>query len=54
MAGSKSSLTSDDFYGAYDAMEFAKKNQDALGMDTVPSLNLVFSKSIPTIDEKSC
>jgi len=42
MAGSKSSLTGEDFYGAYDAMQFAQKHQDELGMDTVPSLNLVY------------
>lgn len=45
MAGSKSSLTSDDFYGAYDAQDFAKANQTELGMDTVPSLNLVYVES---------
>ncbi|GAB5353439.1 hypothetical protein AAMO2058_000036500 [Amorphochlora amoebiformis] len=41
MAGSKSSLTGDDFYGAYDAQDFAKSNAPELGMQTVPSLNLV-------------
>uniref|UniRef100_A0A7S3ZB31 sulfate adenylyltransferase n=1 Tax=Lotharella globosa TaxID=91324 RepID=A0A7S3ZB31_9EUKA len=41
MAGSKSSITGDDFYGAYDAQDFAKANAPELGMQTVPSLNLV-------------
>jgi len=44
MAGSKSSLTGDDFYGAYDAQDFAKENAPELGMQTVPSLNLVHTK----------
>ena len=38
MAGCKSSLTGDDFYGAYDAQEFAKSHAAELGMKTVPSL----------------
>jgi len=41
MAGSKSSITGDDFYGPYDAQDFAKANAAELGMQTVPSLNLV-------------
>jgi len=41
MAGSKSSITGEDFYGAYDAQDFAKENAPELGMNTVPSLNLV-------------
>jgi sulfate adenylyltransferase len=41
MAGSKSSITGDDFYGPYDAQNFAKENAPELGMKTVPSLNLV-------------
>eukprot|EP00471_Norrisiella_sphaerica_P006444 CAMPEP_0184487778 /NCGR_PEP_ID=MMETSP0113_2-20130426/10328_1 /TAXON_ID=91329 /ORGANISM="Norrisiella sphaerica, Strain BC52" /LENGTH=463 /DNA_ID=CAMNT_0026870185 /DNA_START=35 /DNA_END=1426 /DNA_ORIENTATION=+ len=41
MAGSKSSLTGDDFYGPYDAQDFAKEHAPELGMKTVPSLNLV-------------
>jgi sulfate adenylyltransferase len=41
MAGSKSSVTGVDFYGPYDAQEFAKKHAAELGMETVPSLNLV-------------
>jgi len=44
MAGSKSSVTGDDFYGAYDAQDFAKENAPKLGMQTVPSLNLVYTE----------
>ena len=43
MAGSKSSIDGEDFYGAYDAQDFAKHNANELGMDTVPSLNLVYT-----------
>jgi len=41
MAGSKSSVTGEDFYGAYDAQDTAKANADELGVQAVPSLNLV-------------
>lgn len=41
MAGSKSSLDGEDFYGAYDAQDFAKKHSEELGIKTVASLNLV-------------
>lgn len=44
MAGCKSSLTGEDFYGAYDAQDTAKKHADELGMQTVPSLNVVFTE----------
>jgi len=43
MAGSKSSITGEDYYGAYDAQEFAQKHGPELGMNTIPSLNLVCS-----------
>eukprot|EP01059_Diplonema_ambulator_P030795 TRINITY_DN5418_c0_g1_i1.p1 TRINITY_DN5418_c0_g1~~TRINITY_DN5418_c0_g1_i1.p1 ORF type:complete len:399 (+),score=189.13 TRINITY_DN5418_c0_g1_i1:59-1255(+) len=43
MAGSKSSITGEDYYGAYDAQEFAAKHGPELGMQTVPSLNLVYT-----------
>ena len=43
MAGCKSSLTGDDFYGPYDAQNFAKECAPELTMETVPSLNLVFT-----------
>mmetsp|Transcript_27291 Transcript_27291/g.55028 ORF Transcript_27291/g.55028 Transcript_27291/m.55028 type:complete len:425 (+) Transcript_27291:137-1411(+) len=44
MAGSKSSVTGEDFYGAYDAQDFAKENSDRLGVTPVPSLNLVYTE----------
>ncbi|KAL4451953.1 hypothetical protein ABPG75_007615 [Micractinium tetrahymenae] len=44
MAGCKSSLTGEDFYGAYDAQDFAKAHAKELGMKTVPSLNVVFTE----------
>jgi sulfate adenylyltransferase len=44
MAGCKSSLTGEDFYGAYDAQEFAQEHAKELGMSTVPSLNVVFTE----------
>ena len=44
MAGCKSSLTGDDFYGPYDAQNFAKACAPDLTMETVPSLNLVYTQ----------
>jgi sulfate adenylyltransferase len=44
MAGSKSSLTGEDFYGAYDAQNTAKEYAAELGMQTVPSLNIVYTE----------
>jgi len=44
MAGSKSSVTGEDFYGAYDAQEIAKANSERLGVTPVPSLNLVYTE----------
>ena len=44
MAGCKSSLTGDDFYGPYDAQSFAKECAPELTMETVPSLNLVYTE----------
>ncbi|EFN55934.1 hypothetical protein CHLNCDRAFT_145209 [Chlorella variabilis] len=44
MAGCKSSLSGEDFYGAYDAQDFAKSHAKELGMKTVPSLNVVFTE----------
>lgn len=41
MAGSKSSVTGKDYYGAYDAQNFAVSVSEELGMQTVASLNLV-------------
>lgn len=44
MAGCKSSLSGDDFYGAYDAQEFAISKSKELGVTPVPSLNLVYTQ----------
>ena len=44
MAGSKSSVTGEDYYGAYDAQDLAKANSERLGVTPVPSLNLVCTK----------
>jgi len=44
MAGCNSSLTGDDFYGPYDAQNFAKECAPELTMETVPSLNLVYTQ----------
>ena len=44
MAGSKSSVTGEDFYGAYDAQDTAAANAPDLGMETVPSLNVVYTE----------
>ena len=44
MAGCKSSLTGDDFYGPYDAQNFAMECAPELTMETVPSLNLVYTQ----------
>lgn len=41
MAGSKSSISGEDYYGAYDAQDFAKSISEELGVQVVPSLNLV-------------
>ncbi|MFM7087656.1 MAG: sulfate adenylyltransferase [Cyanobium sp.] len=44
MAGCKSSLSGDDFYGPYEAQDFAREQAPELGMETVPSLNLVYTE----------
>merc|ERR1712127_772444 len=44
MAGSKSCLDGEDFYGAYDAQDLANAKSKELGMSTVPSLNLCFTE----------
>ena len=53
MAGSKSSVTGDDFYGAYDAQEHLTELSEELGVKAVPSLNLVYTeeKGYVTADE---
>ncbi|MFN9692459.1 MAG: sulfate adenylyltransferase, partial [Synechococcaceae cyanobacterium] len=44
MAGCKSSLSGSDFYGPYEAQDFARDHATELGMETVPSLNLVYTE----------
>jgi len=44
MAGSKSSITGEDYYGAYEAQDIAKANCEKLGVIPVPSLNLVYTE----------
>ncbi len=44
MAGCKSSLSGNDFYGPYDAQNFANECAPELTMETVPSLNLVYTE----------
>jgi sulfate adenylyltransferase len=53
MAGCKSSLTGEDFYGAYDAQDMAKTHAAELGMQAVPSLNILYTeeKGYVTADE---
>ena len=43
MAGCKSSSTGADFYGPYDAQDFAKECAEELMMKTVTSKNLVYT-----------
>merc|ERR1719487_1163162 len=42
MAGTKSTLTSEDFYGAYEAQEMGKKHSEELGMKVVDCPNMVY------------
>jgi len=52
MAGCKSSITGKDFYGTYDAQDLAKANCKELGMQVVPSLDLVSTEAgYTTVDE---
>ena len=44
MAGCKSSKTGEDFYGPYDAQNFARECTSELKMKVVPSKNLVYTK----------
>ncbi|EKX54385.1 hypothetical protein GUITHDRAFT_156858 [Guillardia theta CCMP2712] len=53
MAGCKSSLSSTDFYGVYDAQDMAKKHAAELEMQIVPSLDILYTaeKGYITVDE---
>ena len=44
MAGCKSSLDGEDFYGPYDAQNLAAESCEELGMQTVPSLNITYTE----------
>lgn len=44
MAGCKSSITGDDFYGAYDAQDLAASKCAEMNMDIVPSLNIAYTE----------
>ncbi len=44
MAGCKSSLSGEDFYSPYAAQNFANECSSELAMETVPSLNLVYTQ----------
>ena len=44
MAGCKSTSSGEDFYGPYDAQNFAKECTSELNMKIVPSKNLVYTK----------
>jgi sulfate adenylyltransferase len=44
MAGCKSTISGNDFYGPYEAQDFARDQAAELGMETVPSLNLVYTE----------
>merc|ERR1719201_1002436 len=44
MAGSKSSVDGEDFYGAFEAQDLAKAKAEELGVKPVPSLNLVYTE----------
>jgi len=51
MAGCKSTLTAEDFYGPYDAQDFAKKYQRELGVTVVPFKQLVYTEERGFVDE---
>ena len=43
MAGTKSTLDGEDFYGPYDAQEFAKKHSEELGVEVATYENVVYT-----------
>jgi sulfate adenylyltransferase len=52
MAGCKSTLSGEDFYGAYDAQKFAESHQDELGIKVVPFKQLVYTKEKGYIEKE--
>jgi sulfate adenylyltransferase len=51
MAGCKSSISGEDFYGPYDAQDFAKKYEKELGVKVVPFKQLVYTEERGFVDE---
>ena len=45
MAGTKSTRTGEDFYGAYDAQQLGARHAKELGVEVLPSENVVFTGS---------
>ena len=45
MAGCKSSISGEDFYGPYQAQDTAKAHAAELGVQTVPSLNITYTEA---------
>jgi len=54
MAGTKSTVTGDDFYGPYDAQEIGRKHSDELGVGVVTYENMCFvGDSIGYLEESA-
>ena len=54
MAGCKSTITGEDFYGAYDAQEHATKHAPEINMQTVPSLNITYTEVSTKCSARAC
>ena len=52
MAGSKSSLSGEDFYEPYAAQDTAKAHASELGMQTVPSLNITYTEVASVLNRR--
>jgi sulfate adenylyltransferase len=52
MAGCKSTISGEDFYGPYDAQQFAEKHEAELGIKVVPFKQLVFTKEKGYIEKE--
>ena len=46
MAGSKSSITGEDFYGMFDAQDLLIKHSEELGIKAVPSADIVYCEEV--------
>jgi len=51
MAGCKSTITGEDFYGPYDAQEFAEKYQTELGIKVVAFRQMVYTEEMGYIEK---